>query len=477
MSVTKAGPPASPWVVLASTSLAVFAVFLDTTILFVAFAAIGKDFASVSASSLSWVLNAYTIVFAATLIPAGKLADRIGRRRTFLIGVVLFTVASVLCGAAPSPAVLVGARMLQALGAAALVPSSLALVLQTFPKAKVPQAVAIWAAVGAVAGAVGPTLGALVVQHLGWRWAFYVNLPVGVVSFFLGRRVLPAHAKNPDQKLPDALGVVLLVAAMSSMAYAIVRTDEWEWTSAPFVATFGASVALLAAFVVRCARVDHPLLDLDLFRSPSFRLANSAMFVFSIGFSAMFLGNILFLTRVWHLTVLRAGLVMSAGPLVVATTAPLFGRLAGRIGQRTLLLLGSAVWSVSGLLLMSVSTATAGSTGRYVATVMFTGLGVALSMPQLSSASVQDLPPASLGAGSAVNQAVRNLGATLGVALVIAFTARASGEAAVAGFHRTWWLLVISGACMLALSAALPRRRRVPPSPTVVRLAESRVAS
>src|SRR5262249_42042456 len=144
---------AHPWWVLASTSLAVFAVFLDTTILFVAFSAIGTSFPSVDAAALSWVLNAYTIVFAALLIPAGRLADRVGRRRTFLGAVVVFTVASAACGLAPSAGVLVVARMLQAVGAAALVPSSLALVLQTFPRQKIPVAVAIWSAIGAVAGA------------------------------------------------------------------------------------------------------------------------------------------------------------------------------------------------------------------------------------------------------------------------------------------------------------------------------------
>ena len=167
-------PPDSrrQWVVLASTSLAVFAVFLDTTIGFVAFPAISKTFSEAGPDTLSWVLNAYSLVFAALLIPAGRLADRVGRRKMFLIGVVVFTCGSMLCGLAPSVGFLIGAEMLEAVGAAILVPASLALVLQTFPPAKVPMAVAIWGAIGAVAGAAGPTLGALVVTNLSWRWAF-----------------------------------------------------------------------------------------------------------------------------------------------------------------------------------------------------------------------------------------------------------------------------------------------------------------
>ena len=266
---------------LVSTSLAIFAVFLDTTILFVAFPSIRADFSGVSASSLSWVLNAYTIVFAALLIPAGRLADRVGRRRTFLTAVVVFTLASMLCGLAPTAGLLVAARVLQAVGAAALVPSSLALVLQTFPSEKVPVAVAIWGAIGAVAGAFGPTLGALVVENLGWRWAFFINLPVGIVSFALGRRVLPEGREANPGRLPDPLGVVLLAAGLALLAFAIVKTDEWGWLSSTFVGTVAVSAVLIAVFFWRCSRVSNPLLDLSLFDSQSFRWANPAMLVYA----------------------------------------------------------------------------------------------------------------------------------------------------------------------------------------------------
>jgi EmrB/QacA subfamily drug resistance transporter len=447
----------SPWVVLLSTGLAVFAVFLDTTILFVAFTAIGQDYAGVSTASLSWILNAYTIAFAAMLIPAGRLADRIGRRKTFLSAVVLFTLASMLCGAASSVNLLILARVLQALGAAALVPSSLALVLQTFPRAKIPMAVAIWGAVGAVAGAVGPTLGALVVQHAGWRWAFYINLPVGLFSLFLGQKVLPEGRESKPGRFPDPLSIGLLVSGLGSMAYAIVQTDEWGWSSPQFLGTFAASVVLVVGFVLRCAAVDNPLFDLRLFKAPSFRWANLAMLVYSIGFSAMFLGNILFFTRVWHYSILQSGMAVSVGPLIVATTAPLFGRLAGRIGQRKLLIPGGLVWASSGLFLLLRASSTPDYLGSYLPAIFLSGFGVALCLPQLSSVSVQSLPADSFGSGSAVNQAVRNLGSTLGVALVIAFTSQAAHDNAIEGFRQIWFLLAASGGIVSALSLLLPR--------------------
>ena len=448
----------NPWVVLASTSLAVFAVFLDTTILFVAFPSISARFSSASPSSLSWILNAYTIVFAALLIPAGRLADRVGRRRTFLTAAVLFTIASMLCGLAPTVVFLVGARILQAVAAAALVPASLALVLQTFPHHKIPVAVAVWGAVGAVAGAAGPTLGALVIENLGWRWAFYINLPVGIISFVIGRRVLPEWREANPGRLPDRVSVVLLTAGLALAAYGIVQTNDWGWTSPRFVACEVVAVLLITLFVRRSRDVANPVLDLTLFESQSFRWANAALLIFAIGFSAMFLGNVLFLTGVWHYSILRAGMAISVGPLIVAATAPLFGKLAGRVGQRRLLIPGGLVWALSGVLLINRVTLEPDYVGHYLPSVILSGLGVALCLPQLSSAAVQGLPPQRFGSGSAVSQAVRNLGATLGVAAAVAFTAGLTATDALAAFHQVWWLLVVSGVSVSLLTSRLPRR-------------------
>jgi MFS family permease len=191
---------------LTIASLATLATFLDTTILYVAFPDITRTFAGERASTLSWVLNAYTIVFAALLIPFGKLADRIGHRRVFLVGSTAFTVASMACGLAPSVEVLIGFRVLQAAGAAALIPSSLALVMHAFPRDRLAHAVAIWGAAGAMAGALGPTLGAAIVEGLGWRWAFYINLPVGVFTVVPGRTL--RESPDPDTRVPSFVGVL-----------------------------------------------------------------------------------------------------------------------------------------------------------------------------------------------------------------------------------------------------------------------------
>jgi EmrB/QacA subfamily drug resistance transporter len=446
----------SPWTVLVSTSLAIFAVFLDTTILFVAFPAIRADFSGVSASSLSWVLNAYTIVFAALLIPAGRLADRVGRRRTFLDGGRRFTLAR-CCAALPrrldssSPPVSCRRRC-RCAGAVVARPRAADL-----PQREGSVAVAIWGAIGAVAGAAAHT-GRAVVEHFDWRWAFFINLPVGIVSFALGRRVLPEGREANPGRLPDPLGVVLLAAGLALLAFAIVKTDEWGWLSTTFVGTVAVSAVLIAVFFWRCSRVSNPLLDLSLFDSQSFRWANPAMLIYASGFSAMFLGNVLFLTEVWHYSILRAGMAISIGPLIVAVTAPFFGRLAGRVGQRALVVPGGLVWASGGVLLLSRATTESSYLGVYLPALVLTALGVSLVLPQLSSAAVQGLPADRFGSGSAVNQAVRNLGATLGVALVVAFTADVTPATALASFHRVWWYLVGCGLVVTVLATRLPRR-------------------
>jgi EmrB/QacA subfamily drug resistance transporter len=455
----------NPWVILTSTSLAVFAVFLDTTIGFVSFPAINATFQSAGPSTVSWVLNAYTLVFAALLIPAGRLADRVGRRRMFLTGVVVFTSGSMLCGLAPTVGFLIGAEMLEAVGAAILVPASLALVLQTFPRAKIPMAVAIWGAIGAVAGALGPTLGALVVSNLSWRWAFYINVPVGLVSFLLGRVVLPEGREAHPGPLPDPFGVGVLAAGIAAVTYAIVETNSWGWASMRFAVTMLAGIGLLALFLYRCRRVSNPVIHLDLFRANNFRWANAAMVVYAVGFSGMFLGNVLFLTRVWGYSILRTGLAISLGPLIVAVTAPLFGRLAGRIGQRRLLVPGGLVWAAGGVLLLARATTTPDYLGVYVPAITCIAFGVALCLPQLSSVAVQGLPADQFGAGSAVVQAIRYLGSTFGVALAIAFTTGVTGADAIDGFRHLWWLLVACGVTVSLLSSRLVRiTAPVPPA-------------
>jgi EmrB/QacA subfamily drug resistance transporter len=445
--------------VLAVASIAVFMVFLDTQVLFVAFSDLRASFPDVSAAALSWVLSAYTIVLAALLIPAGRLADRIGRKRVFLGALVVFTVASLLCAVAPNPQLLIVFRGLQAVGAAGLLPASLALVLSTVPRERIPVAVAIWGAIGALAAAVGPTLGALLVDWWSWHAVFMINVPVGVVTWFVGRALLPESKEALSGPLPDPVGVGLLASSMALLALGVVQSDQWGWVDARTLGVLAAGALLLAGFVHRAARVANPVVDLGLFREPSFRWGNIATATFTVGFTATFFANVLFLTQVWDWGIVKAGLAMAPGPLVVMILAPRMGRLAARVGQRRLLIPGALIYAASGVWFLAVIDTTPQWATHFLPASLLAGLGVAMVLPQLSSASVQHLPRDRFGVGSAVNQTVRQLGGTFGVALVIALVGSVAEDGdPLAGFHRVWWMLVLCGGITSLAASRLPRR-------------------
>ena len=319
--------------VLLVASAGMFMASLDLFIVNIAFPDIRADFGGTSLASLSWVLNAYAIVFAALLVPMGRLADLIGRKRVFLIGLGVFTAASALCAAAPSVGFLIGARVLQAVGGAMLMPTSLSLVLPEFPPERRAAAVGIWAATGAFAAAAGPPLGGLLVE-LSWRWVFLVNLPVAAVVAVAAVRVL-REARDPDAtRLPDLVGSAMIVAGVGALTLAIVKGPDWGWSSPEIVGLLAAAAVLVPAFLYRSARHVSPVVDVSMLRVRSFALANAAGLLFFAAFGAMLLSGVLWLTGVWHYSVLTAGLALAPGPFTAGLFAVPSGRLADRFGQR-----------------------------------------------------------------------------------------------------------------------------------------------
>ncbi len=448
------------WPTLGLSSLAVLATFLDTTVLFVAFPDIRRSFPSVSAASLSWVLNGYTIAFAASVIPAGKIADRVGHKRSFLAGSAAFTLASLGCAAAPSVGALVAVRIAQAVAAALLIPSSLALVMRAFSRDRLAVAVAIWGAAGAVAGALGPTLGASLVEAASWRWVFLVNLPVGLVAVAGGIRIL-RESKDDRTVVPAPLGVALVASAAALVTLGMVQSGSWGWSDPRTAVVVACGVALLALFVLHQSRTAAPTLDLTLFRSANFTWANAATAVFGVAFSAMFFGSMLFMTNVWQWSTLRAGLGLSPGPILVAVLVPVLGRLAAKIGQRPLLLAGGVAFAAGGVWRLFTFDAQPEYLRGFLPSILLAGLGVALCLPQLSSVVAQDLPPERFGVGGAANQAIRQFGGTLGVALTIGVLGEpATVRAALTTFDRVWAVLIVGGVATSVLSVPLRTRRR-----------------
>jgi EmrB/QacA subfamily drug resistance transporter len=430
--------------VAAIVSVGVFVASLDLFIVNIAFPDIQKDFDGTSLASLSWVLNAYAIVFAALLVPAGRWADRTGRKRAFLGGLALFTVASAACAAAPSVEVLVAARIVQAAGAAILTPASLGLLLPEFPPEKRGLAIGLWAAVGGTAAAAGPVIGGLLVE-LSWRWVFLVNVPVGIGAIVAGARVL-REIRDDDPARPDLVGAGVLTAAVATLIAAIVEGPDWGWGDPRVVALFAAALVLSLVFTRRSARHPVPVVEPSLLKVRAFAAANAAGVFFFIGFSAMLLGSVLWLTEVWGETALTAGLMIAPGPATAALFAVAGGVLSGRVGPRLVGAVGATLFALGGVWWVTHLGAEVRYAADYLPGMVIGGAGVGFVNPALAGAATAQLPPTRLATGSAVLTMSRQIGSALGVALLVAVLGTPSPADVVGSFDDAWWMMIIAAA-------------------------------
>jgi EmrB/QacA subfamily drug resistance transporter len=411
--------PASPWPVFWVASVAAFLVSLDSTMLYAAFGALRAGFPDASAAEMSWVLNAYTVVYAAMLIPAGGLADTHGRKRVFMFGVTVFITASVACGLAGSVGWLIAARVLQATGAALLTPASLSIVLAAFPQSKRAVTVSLWGAVAGFAAAVGPSLGSFVVESIGWPWAFFINLPIGALSLWRGASLLSESAPAATRRKVDIVGMALLIVAVGAIALAIVEADAPAWSRAQLAASASTGAIALVAFIVWAGSVREPLVDLGLFRHRTYSAVNAATLAFGIAFAMMFFAFFFYMSNVWHYSQARAGLAIAPGPLMVIPVAVVTGRLAGRYGHRPFLVGGALLYAAAGLWFMLVPGAEPAYVVHWLPGLFLSGASVGLVLPSLSGAAVSKLPAQHYAVGSAVNQATRQIGAVIGVAITV----------------------------------------------------------
>jgi EmrB/QacA subfamily drug resistance transporter len=442
-----------PGRVLAVVSSAVFMASLDLFIVNIAFPDIARDFPDTSLAGLSWVLTGYAIVFAALLVPAGRFADRIGRKRCFLAGLALFVAASAACAAAPSVEFLVAFRVVQAVGAALLMPTSLALLLAETPADRRAAAIGVWAAMGGVAAAAGPPIGGLLVQA-SWRWVFLINLPVGLAAIYAGTRVLRESREPSTRAWPDIVGTVLLAASIAVLVLGLVKAPDWGWGSAATLGCLAAAAVGIAIFVWRCAHHPAPVIELGLLRVRSLALACTSGLLFFVAFGAMLLAAVLFMTGVWHDSVLRAGLQLAPGPFMAGTFAAITGRLVDRVGSRTLAAAGASLFALGCAWWAWQVTATPEYASAMLPGMLVTGIGVGLTMPSLGSAAVASLPPARLATGSAVFAMSRQLGSVLGVAVLIAILGHPDPADVVHRFHIAWvFMALASGAAAVVASA------------------------
>ena len=434
----------SPRAVLAVAVLGTFMAFVDATIVNIAVPNIAHDFSGSRLSSVSWVLNAYNIVFAAFLVGGGQLADLLGRRRVFSAALILFTLASALCAVSPSLSFLIGARLFQAAGAAMLVPSSLAIVLEAHESQERMHAVALWSAVAALAAGIGPPLGGLLITASNWRLVFLVNVPVGLIAFVLAQRVLVESRAPGRRRMPDLLGGGVLALAIASLVLGVVKGQEWGWDGGRVIGAFLLAILLGVYFTLRSARHRAPVLDLSLLRIRAFALSNGVTLVMASGFYAYTLCNVLFLTSVWRYSILTAGLALTPGPFTAMAVAGPASRLVERVGHRAVVVPGALIWASGMAYFAGQLGVKADFLGSWLPGMVILGIGAGMSFPTLSGAAVGSVPGPRFAVATSLNSVARQLGAAIGVAILIAIVRNPSPQQALHAFEHGWWF---AGAC------------------------------
>jgi len=471
--MTQVRPAAAPVqlagrAVLLVTVGAAFLSSLDLFVVNVAFDAIGHDFGvgrpgGPTAGDLSWVLNAYAVVFASLLVPFGRLADRYGRRRLFLIGVALFTLASAACAVGGEVWAVVAFRALQAVGAAAMTPTSLGILLAALPADRRLVGVRVWASVGAVAAAIGPTVGGLLTE-LSWRWVFLINVPVGIVIFVAAARTVRDEPKDDDAAVPDLLGAVLVAAAAGLLALGLVKSHEWGWTGGRTWISFGLAAVSAAAFAWRSSRHPAPVIDPALLRVRTFRWSILAMFLFNVSFAANLLVGVLWLQQVWGYGVLRTGLAVAVGPLLVPLTAALVQRILPTARPSRLVTVGALVCAAGCVVAVVRMGESPAYLADYLPAWLLWGIGTGLALPNLMAGSTHDLPASMAATGSGVVTMARQIGFVVGVSTLFALVGDNVGPAAMDGLRHTWVAaaLVLLAAAGAAVGMA-PRGVTAPP--------------
>jgi EmrB/QacA subfamily drug resistance transporter len=425
------------WWTLAAVSFGLFMIMLDNTVVNVALPAIQADLGT-GLSELQWIVTGYALTFAALMLIGGKLADAYGRRLMFVIGILVFTGASLWCGLADSGSMLIVARIVQGAGAALMNPATLSIIAATFPPRERGMAIGIWAGVSALALAIGPLVGGLLTEHLSWHWIFFVNVPVGVIAI-AASFLLITESKDETHESLDLPGLGTSALGLFALTYGLIEANTYGWTSARIVGSFVVAVVSLASFVQIERRRRSPMLDLSLFRSGTYAGANVAMLLVALAMFGIFFFVSLYMQNVLGYSAVQAGAAFLPMTVLIILVAPFAGKASDKYGSRWLMTIGMVLLGVQ-LLYLSQMGADA-SFWNLLPGFMVGGLGMALTMTPTAAAATRAVPVEKSGVGSAVLNAMRQVGGSVGIALmgaiVAAQTSRRPGiEGFMAGFER-----------------------------------------
>jgi EmrB/QacA subfamily drug resistance transporter len=426
----------SAWHVFAIASIAIFMVSLDTTVLYAGFNNILRSFPASTAADLSWAMSGYSIVYAAMLIPAGAIADKYGRKKIFMLGSLLFITASFACGASPSVFWLIVARVFQSIGACLLTPAALALVLEAFPREKRMIVMGAWGAVGALAAALGPGIGSLIIDIGGWEWAFFINIPIGLFCIWQSIITLSESIHPRDKMRLDWVGMLQLIIGVGAIAFGIVEMKSDDWSMPELIGMIVLGIVIILSYIPWAKFNPEPLFDLGLFKNKTFLFANLAGISFGIAFSIMFFSFFFWMKNIWHYSQTLAGAAIMPGPLMVVPTALISGKIASKIGHRPLLMIGAITYALSGLWFLLIPESNPAYVRDWLPGLLLSGMSVGLVMPSLSASAVFGLHQKDYAVGSAINNAVRQIGTVIGVSITVLFLAKSQLQ--IADFKTTY---------------------------------------
>ncbi len=455
------------WIVLVLICFAQFMVVLDATIVNVALPSIQQDL-HLSEGSLQWIVNGYTLVFGGFLLLGGRAGDLLGRKRLFLLGLVVFTGASLVDGLASSEGMLVAARSVQGLGAALISPAALSIISTTFEEGRErARALGVWAAIAIGGSAVGLILGGVLTEYFSWPWIFFVNVPVGIAAFLLSLRIVPESRDELGHRSYDLAGATTVTGGLMALVYAIVDAESAGWGSTKTVGFFALALVLLAAFVAIELRAKAPLVRLSIFRIRSLLTANLAMFLAMSGMFAMFFFNTLYIQRVLGYSPLQAGLAFLPFTAGVMISAGIASQFAPRIGVRPVAAAGMLL-SIAGLLYLTTLPTHGSYAGDVLPSILLSSLGMGAVFMPLTLIATTGLADEDQGLASGLFNTSQQIGGALGLAvlstLAASRTSAAGGSQAhalVVGFH---WAFGAGAAVMLgalAVLVALLRKRHV----------------